>query len=403
MRSDSRLKFAKFIPYEVRFPIILPREHSVTKLIIKNCHEKVNHGGTNLTLAEISSRYWIIAAREEIREWEKRCAKCRRQKVQTSKQKMGPLPVERFGHSMRAFTNTAVDYAGPFITKQGRGKTRLKRYLCVFTCLTVRAVHLEIAYSLDTNSFLNALNRFVSRRGTPNLILSDNGTNFVGCVNELKDHYQNLDQSAIVKDASNRKIEWKFIPPNAPHFGGCHESMVKSAKKALYALLGNADITDEELHTAVVGAENLINSRPLTYQSSNPSDDIVLTPNHFLIGQLGGRFAPDIVNTDCYDTKKRWRYVQELLRHFWKRWIREYLPTLGTRSKWFKDSRDFKVNDVVLIVDPNTSRGCWSLGRITNLHSGPDGHVRVVDIQVGISIFRRPITRLSLVVEAAEN
>jgi hypothetical protein len=403
MRSDTRLKFVDFISYDARFPIILPRKHWVTKLIVKNCHEKTCHGGTNLTLAKLSGRYWVISAREEIRNWENQCAKCKRSKAQGSNQIMGALPVERFGQSMRAFTNTAVDYAGPFITKQGRGKTRLKRYLCVFTCLTVRAVHLEIAYSLDTNSFLNALNRFISRRGVPSVIISDNGTNFVGCVNELKDLYKKLDQSAIMKSAVNRKIEWKFIPPNAPHFGGCHEAMVKSAKKAVYAILGNADITDEELVTAVVGAENLINSRPLTYQTSNPNDDTALTPNHFLTGQLGGQFAPDIIDNDRYDVKKRWRYVQELLRHFWKRWLREYLPTLGSRSKWFQTSRDFKADDIVLIVDPNTPRGHWPLGRVTKVFHGPDGHVRVVDVQVGRNVFRRPISRLSLVAESSKS
>jgi hypothetical protein len=148
---------------------------------------------------------------------------------------------------------------------------------------------------LDTYSFLNALNRFISRRGIQSTIISDNGTHFVGCDNELKDLYKKLDQSAIVKSAVYRKIEWRFIPPNAQHFGGCHEAMVKSAKKAVYAILGNAYITDEDLVTAVVGAGNSINSRLLTYQTSNPNDDTVLIPNHFVIGQLDGQFAPDIL------------------------------------------------------------------------------------------------------------
>lgn len=211
------------------------------------------------------------------------------------------------------------------------------------------------------------------------------------------------DQNAIVKNAATKRVDWKFIPPKGPHFGGVHETMVKSAKKAIYAVLSNTEITDEELVTAITGAEGLINSRPITYQSANPSDDIVLTPNHFLIGQLGGQLAPQIPDTDCYDIRKRWRFVQELLRHFWKRWLKEYLPTLGTRSKWFHRSRDFKVDDVVLLVDPEIPRGHWPLGKIVKVYSGQDGHVRVVDLKIGETVLRRPITRLSFITDSSEN
>jgi len=402
MRSDSRLKFADFISYDYRFPILLPRKHCVTKLIVKKCHEKTNHGGTNTTLAELSNKYWVVSAREEIRDWENKCAKCKLLKAKGSQQIMGPLPNERLDNSVKAFSNTAVDYAGPFITKQGRGKTRLKRYLCVFTCMTTRAVHLEVAYSLDTASFMNALSRFTSRRGVPKTVVSDNGTNFVGCVNELRELYANLDKNDIVRQTAVMKINWKFIPPNAPHFGGVHESMVKTAKRALYKVLGSADITDEELVTAVTNVEGLINSRPLTYQSSSAGDDAVLTPNHFLIGQMGGHFAPEVTKEGAHNLKTRWRRIQELTRHFWNRWLSEYLPTLGSRQKWHKTFRDFKVNDVVLIIDPDTPRGQWPLGRVTKVLSGKDGHVRVVEIKTANSLLKRPISRVSLVTESGE-
>ncbi|XP_053406667.1 uncharacterized protein LOC123558187 [Mercenaria mercenaria] len=396
LRCNSRLKYADYISYDVRYPIILPRKHSITKLIVKQNHEHVNHGGTNQTLSSLSSRFWIISAREEIRQWENICAECRRRKAKASKQIMAPLPVERLSHSVRAFANTGVDYAGPFITKQGRGKVRLKRYLCVFTCLVTRAVHLEISYNMDTNSFLNTLYRFISRRGVPDTIVSDNGSNFVGCVNELRELYRQLDEDAIIHYANEKRINWKFLPPNAPHFGGAHESMVKCAKRALFAILKNGDITDEDLITAVVGAEGLINSRPLTYQSSNPKDNTVLTPNHFLYGQAGGNFAPDINNVTSRDLQRRWRFVQELLRHFWKRWLQEYLPTLGVRNKWFLGTRDFTVGDIVMVIDPDVPRGQWHLGRITKVFPGRDGHVRVAEVHIGNNILKRPITRLAL-------
>ena len=166
MRSDGRLKQAKFLAYDVRYPIILPRKRWETKLIVKDFHEHGKHAaGTNQTLAALSARYLIIAGREVIREWEKECAECRRRKAKACQQVMAPLPISRLTTTLRAFTKTAVDFGGLFITVQGRGKRRLKRYLCLFTCLATRAVHLEVAFGLDTDSFLNASYRMASRRG----------------------------------------------------------------------------------------------------------------------------------------------------------------------------------------------------------------------------------------------
>ena len=191
LRSDGRLQNAKFLSYDVRYPVILPRNSRITKLIVKEFHEKGNHAsGTHQTLAALSSRYWIVAAREEIRKLEKECIECRRRKGKPGEKIMAPLPIARLQTSLRAFSRTAVDFGGPFITVQGRGKSRQKRYLCLFTCLATRAVHLEIAFGLDTCSFLNVFYRMVNRRGLPEEMYSDNGTNFKAADKELKDLIQ---------------------------------------------------------------------------------------------------------------------------------------------------------------------------------------------------------------------
>ena len=160
------------------------------------------------------------------------------------------------------------------------------------------------------------------------------------------------------------------------------------------AILGNADITDEELLSAIVGAEALINSRPLTYQSANPTDDIPLTPNHFLHGQMGGQFAPTSVDNTSFNPRKRWRRVQELVRHFWQRWLREWLPGLSSRKKWNQERRDLHTGEVVLVMSTDTARGRWPLGRVTEVYPGPDGRVRVAKVQVGQNSITRPITKL---------
>lgn len=143
----------------------------------------------------------------------------------------------------------------------------------------------------------------VSRRGLPKDIVCDNGTNFVGGSNELKE-LEALDHKKIQDVTTSHGVKWHFNPPLAPHFNGVHEIMIKAVKKAIYAILGSADITDEELLSAVVGAEGLINSRPLTYQSSDTADLTPLTPNHFVHGQLGGRFAPDSVDSEAFNPRK---------------------------------------------------------------------------------------------------
>jgi hypothetical protein len=217
IRSDSRLRFAEFLPYDVIFPIILPRGHWVTKLIVKHFHELSNHtAGTNFVLSQLNQRYWIPAAREEIWEWEKECNTCKKKKNKAGAQIMGPLPPSRLRLTYRAFDQAAVDYAGPFQMIQGRGKTRNKCWLCVFTCMSTRAVHLEVAWGLDTDSFLNAFTRFTSRRGILKEMLSDNGTNFVGAVNELKELVCQLDKDKIKRNATNVSVKWNFNPPAAP-------------------------------------------------------------------------------------------------------------------------------------------------------------------------------------------
>jgi len=206
-------------------------------------------------------------------------------------------------------------------------------------------------------------------------MVSDNGSNSVGSVRELNVIYEQIDKVKISRDGANKKVTWHFIPPQAPHFGGVHKSMVKCAKRAIYHILTNTDITDEVLMSAIIGAEDLVNSRPLTYQSANPGDNVDLTPIHFLHGQIDGRFASESVYLTRFDIRKRWRYVQDIVKHFRARWLKEYIPVLGARKKWFQAKRYFRIGDIVLVVELSLPRGRWSIGRIGNVYVGRDGHL----------------------------
>ncbi len=151
LRVDRRLRHAE-LPYESKHPVILPKEHPITKLVVRSVHEQLGHGtGVEHTLCELRSRFWVLKGRRLVREVLHHCQACKRQfNAKPVGQMMAPLPRQRVTSSIKAFNRVGVDYGGPYLTKQGRGKTRAKRYLCLFTCLVTRAIHLELAYSLDT-------------------------------------------------------------------------------------------------------------------------------------------------------------------------------------------------------------------------------------------------------------
>ena len=181
MRVTARLKYSEYLPYDARFPIILPRGMWVSKLILRSYHIKDGHAArTNHTLANLSQRFWLMHGREEIRQIEKESNTCKIRKAKATGQSMAPPPQVRLVLPLRAFSRYEVGFAGPFITKKGREKKRAKRYFCLFTCLVSRAVHLEIAYGLNTDSFLKVFYRMANRRGFAVQMLSDNGTDTVG-------------------------------------------------------------------------------------------------------------------------------------------------------------------------------------------------------------------------------
>ncbi|XP_078347341.1 uncharacterized protein LOC144632548 [Oculina patagonica] len=225
---------------------------------------------------------------------------------------MADLPSSRLGYQQPPFTNTGVDYFGPMLVRHGR-KTE-KRYGVLFTCLTTRAVHLEIAHSLDTNSCLMALRRMIFKRGKPANIWSDNGTNFVGAEKELREAVKRLDSERIGDQLSADGVQWHFNPPSSPHFGGVWERLVQSAKRALKAVAGKQCVNDETLLTFMAEVESLLNGRPLTHVSTDHRDEEALTPNHFLLGRANPNFPPDVVNDRDLCSRKRWKHAQVIFQ-----------------------------------------------------------------------------------------
>jgi hypothetical protein len=374
--------------------IILPQKHRVVDLIVMHYHVISGHSGKEHVLALIRENYWIVGARVVVRKILKECTECRRRKPIPVQQKMASLPDDRITAGEPPFTYVGVDLFGPFVVKCGRSE--LKRYGCLFTRLLIRAIHIEIVHSMETDSFLQALQRFICRRGSVRVIRSDNGTNFVGAAKELRDAVRKLSHTRIEDYLRQRSIQWQFNPPAASHMGGVWERQIRTIRKLLNMLLKEQSINDESLTTLMCLIESIINSRPLTTVSDDYRDLEPLTPNHLLLLRHAAVVPPgQFVQQDNY-SRKRWRQVQYLSDVFWRRWTREYLPTLQLRQKWTKSARNIEVGDVVILMDDNTPRNTWPLGRVTEAFPGSDGLVRSVVIKTKSAVLTRPVHKLCL-------
>ncbi|XP_029967753.1 uncharacterized protein LOC115403094 [Salarias fasciatus] len=311
---------------------------------------------------------------------------------------MADLPRDRVMPDGPPFTNTGVDYFGSFEVK--RRRSTVKRYGVIFTCLAVRAVHLEVASSLDTDSFINALRRFVARRGQVKILHSDNGTNFVGAERELKKAIEEWNVSKIESTLHQNGIQWIFNPPTGSHHGGVWERLIKSVKKILSTTLKEQVLDEESLHTLLCEAEAILNSRPITKATSDPNDLEALTPNHLLLLKPKPSLPPGLFDKQDLYARKRWKQIQYMADLFWKRWAREYLPELQECQKWNYPYRNFTTGDIVVIVDDSAPRNSWVTGRV--IHTVPDkfGLVRQVRIKTKTNTLDRPITKICLLQEA---
>ena len=306
---------------------------------------------------------------------------------------MAPLPTPRLTPDKAPFTFTGVDYFGPLYEKQG---STAKRYGCLFTCMTTRAVHMyiEIAHSLDTDSFLGALQRIVSRRGKPEKILSDNGTNFRGGEKELRQEIEKWNKTKINNVLLQQEIQWSFNPPGASHMGGIWERMIRTTRKILKILTNEQLVNDETLLTLMAEAEKIINDRPLTPPSSYPMDLEPLTPSKLLLLKPNLCLPPGVFDKRDQYVRRWYKQAQYLADIFWNIWLREYLPTLQARQKWTTHKRNLKAGDLVLIVDERVPRGMWPLGQVIKTIADKDGDVRSAEVKTAEGYKYRPVTKL---------
>ena len=403
IRVGGRLQHATMDDY-AKHPIILPPYSHHTKLLIHSSHMDHFHGGNKLIWCHLRSRYYIFSARNAIKFELRKCVTCRRHRAETMKQIMAPLPPSRVNIG-RAFQSCGVDFAGPYNLRimKVRSNKLHKAYFCIFICMATKAVHLEPVGDLSTDAFLAALDRFASIRGTPTTIHSDCGTNFKGADKELQTLFTSQQHKDNVTNyGSHKGITWHFNSPGAPSHGGLWESGVKSVKHHLKRVVGDRSLTYEEFDTILKKISAFLNSRPLCPLTSNPEDFDVLTPGHFLIGgPLTAITHPNLTEVKI-NKLTRWQLTEQTVQHVWNRWRTEYLTTLQQRWKWQQKGESVAVGDLVVIHEENIPSTQWKLARVSELHPGPDGNVRIVTLKTATGSLKRPILKLTPILSAKE-
>ena len=395
IRVGGRLKHGNF-PYASKHQIVLPAKHPAVGLLGSQYHNRHHHVGKEHLLSLLRQRYWVIGGRVMCKQIIKKCIVCQKMNAKPSCTKMANLPEDRISMSTPPFYHTGIDYFGPITVKVLR--SRVKRWGCIFTCLSTRAIHLEVAPSLESDDFINVLERFICRRGRPKTIRSDCGTNFIGASNELKREMERLNTTKIGENLRQQSIEWLFNPPESPHMGGVWERMVRSVKTSLNATImaEGVSLNDFTLMTVLTEVEALVNSRPITPVSDDVKDMEALTPNHFIMGRASTALPTCVTYDDNVTPRRRWKQVQSISQQFWDRWRKEYLPTLTTRSKWRSSSKNVQVGDLVLVKDLSALvRGKWSLARINDVFPSRDGNVRKVEVSFKGGRYVRPVTSIA--------
>jgi hypothetical protein len=407
LRCKSRLENAE-LSESARYPILLPRHDRFTELIIMKTHKEILHSGVSQTLAKTRFKFWIPHGRAKVKYVLNKCLVCRRHEGGAYKMPpFSPLPKSRIVES-KPFSRIGLDYLGPLYIKTKEDDTKV--WICLFTCLVTRAIHLEIVSDMSTEQFLLGLRRFVAQRGTPVEIISDNAKQFKAASSLIDRVWLRVLHSNEVQSyVSNAGIRWSFIVELAPWMGGFYERLIGLVKRSLRKTIGRNLLTLIQLQTLVKEIEAVINSRPLVYVGDDIQSTITLTPSHFLT------LNPNIGIPECLEENDSdyspyessvdrllniWKRGQKLLNKFWKVWRDDYLLSLRERTQSrlkthrIQSHETPKIGDVVLIKE-DVSRGLWKLAKIKQLTVSRDGNIRSCSVELPSgTVLNRPLNLL---------
>ena len=374
LRVKGRLHNSK-LDFAQKHPIILPNTH-VSLLLIRAYHLLYEHAGVDHVVSQIRESFWIVKARRIAKTVVRYCVPCQKINSRPCNQVAPPLPEYRVVQN-RPFSVVGLDFAGPLSCK-GSNK---KWYILLITCASVRAVHLEMTPSQNLTDFFNCFSKFTSRRGIPDVVISDNFKTFQSASQDVLEKYGPL------------APKWKFITPKAPWHGGWYERLVRSVKNGLKKSLGLRSLNRNDLEVALYRIERSINFRPIT----KSVDQTPLRPADFLYPSCGYSEAPS-KDPDREILEKLYSQQRKAVAEVWSRWKREYITNLPLIVPKHFENGDLKLGDLVMVNEKDhhikQNRLLWPLGRITKLLPGKDNKIRSVELQTPTGSYTRAIQRL---------
>lgn len=388
IRMKSRLQNNAF-SYSTRNPAILPNKHRLVDSMVKYLHERNHHQNENMTIEIIRKKGWIINLRKLVRRVSNNCSTCKIIRATPTVPIMGDLPICRTDVEAYPFEHCGVDCFGPMHVAVGRA--RVQRYGLIFVCMTIRAIHLEPLEDMSTRSCLSAVQNFTSLYGPPKHFYSDCGTNFVG----LAGIFRKIITSLASTVADFIGVTWHFNPPYTPHFGGSWERLIQSTKRMMKMMEHEHRVqNDYDLRNVFYQISDQLNERPLTPIPVNPDEELPPSPKQFIRLNARQSIVLQPPNEDHLHQLKLEK-LSEVSDQLVKKFIRDYLPVITKRTKWFKAERSLEVDDVVLMVDFSMPKIKWRRAIVNQLFPGKDGRPRVAEIRTKSGLRRTGVVNLA--------
>ena len=411
IRGKGRLEKID-LPYQIKYPVILPGEQTIVRKFAAHHHKRLLHQGYRVVLANlINDRILIGGGKDLLKSISAKCLFCRMRRRLLLQQQMGDLPEFRVPVQRAPFTSVAIDFFGFLKIKKSRNAS-VNGSVMIVACMKTRCIHLELCSLIDTNSFLQAWRRFISRRGIHlHHAFSDEGGAFIGASQPIADWIQNWNHQ-LIQDEFNQTsfdFKWKYNTPTASHMNGAVESLINSVRKGLDASVTNYTrviLTFEDWSTVLSEVTYVINSRPL-YPEGDPWDFNCITGNTIL-HPYGQPDVPQFVEEDVSHIRKMFNVVQCKVDIFWKTWMKHLPPQLNSRNKWYHPRKNLEVGDFVLVFESgfkgkSIPRSMWKKAIVTEVHPGDDGLVRRVTIKdSNHHTYVRPIHKLCLIATREE-
>ena len=397
-------------------PIILPKDHQITKLFIHDNHKKFGHSGPSLTLYKVRKRVWILSGRQQVK---KAIYKCNCRKTILLNERMGQIPEWRT-QNPTIWSRVGTDVLGPLYVKmdkmpstkkddqeeededEAEEKSKkpkiIKTFAILWTDLVSRGVMVDLLYSADTEGVLRSLRKVTAIYGSAKIYYSDNASYYKKTSLEIKEFMATIDWPKVRRQAEKFNGQWLFSTEAAPFRNATSERLVSTIKQSLYKIIQKNTLPFQELQTCLLEISAFINNRPIGFLSTDNMEDMKpISPSLLTIGReieiLGNYTGKDPKLQELYNHRTK------TIEDFLKNWTALYLQNLSPTNKWLeKNPYKIKEGMVLFIKDENKMKDLWRKGVVTKvIRSQTDQMPRTIQLRTATSKkITRPIQKLAI-------